>query len=77
MTDPMSELTGAQLASQIRHANYDPDYLVGYFVTLVGHIADDDWPGGKDGKTVAREALERVANFENAATDMPWVVRKR
>lgn len=71
----MSEPTGAELASQIRSAEYDPDYLVGYFVTLVGHIADDDMTDGP--VTAARKALERLADFDKNAADNPWVVRRR
>lgn len=73
MTD-LTEMSGAQLATMIRRAKYDPDFLVGYFVTLAGHIADDDWPGGS--VAAARKALERLADFDKQATENPWVVRQ-
>jgi hypothetical protein len=69
------QATGAELADQIRSLPYDPSFLVGYFVTFVGKIADGDYHGQPD--DIARCILERMANEDQARKELPAAVFSR
>lgn len=61
--------TGAALADQIRGHEYDANFLMGFLVTFVGHVADKET--SKPPHVAAREVLEKLADFDTFVADIP------
>jgi hypothetical protein len=72
---PSTKPSGEQLADQIRHHDYDPDFMMGFLTSFVGRVAD--------GKTLhsprkaAREVLESLADFDSFVADVPSARRRQ
>lgn len=72
---PNTKPTGEQLADQIRHHDYDPDFMVGFLVGFVGHIVDKRTV--KPAHKAARDVLESLADFDAFVADVPSAKRRQ
>ena len=71
---PKIKPTGEQLANTVRHADYDPDFLVGFLTSFVGNVADGKTV--KPARAAARDVLESLAAFEAFVASCPPARRR-